>query len=102
MSEFDLYLPDKTLSYFKSLNWSSVKSGFGSNWKILAEIFARMKGKGIKNLFLLINLSNFWSISLQKNKKSIVVHELYTSKRHSGELEILWSRILEESIKENL
>ena len=29
MSEFDLYLPDKTLSYFRSFNWSLVKIGFG-------------------------------------------------------------------------
>ncbi len=45
------------MSYLRSLNWSSVKGGFGSNWNNLAEIFARKSGKGTNNLFLLLSLT---------------------------------------------
>ena len=73
MSAFVWYLPEGTLSYFKSISWSIVRSGFGNNWNTLADIVAAKRGNGTNNLFLPIKCNNFFKISF-KDKTSGPTH----------------------------
>ena len=50
MSKLDLYFPDKILSYFNNLSWSSVSRGLGNNWKNFADNLAKcIPDKNIDN-----------------------------------------------------
>ena len=86
MSELVLYFPEEILSYFNNLSWSSVSSGFGSNWKNFADNFATLSGKGSNNLFLLIKFNRISIISLNVNVSG-PTHSIICA---SEPFEIIW------------
>ena len=83
ISIFDLYCPERTLSYFKIFNWSLVIKGLGNFSKKKAINFAICIGKGINNLFLLIEINNFCKISLNESSSgpthSIISEQIFLS-----------------------